>query len=240
MPDPLVFAAIAAAVAIGALVQGAVGLGLGLVAAPVVALLAPALMPGSLVWLGTVLPLLSLVKDWRSADWDGLRWAFAGRIPGTVLGVVVVSMVSARLLGVLVGVMVLVAVVLTALVIRLPMRPGVLAGAGVVSGLTGTTTSIGGPPLALVYQHVTGPRLRGTLAAYFAGGGVLSLAGLGLAGELDAAQGMAALLLTPFLLVGFLLGGPVRRHVDAGRTRVAVLVICACSALVLLARSLVG
>ncbi len=240
MPDPLVFAAIAAAVAVGALVQGAVGLGLGLVSAPVVALLAPALMPGVLVWLGTLLPLLSLVKDWRSADWRGLRWAFAGRVPGTALGVVVVSMVSARLLGVLVGAMVLVAVALTALVVRLPMRPAVLAGAGVVSGLTGTATSIGGPPLALVYQHVTGPRLRGTLAAYFVGGGVLSLGGLALAGELDAAQGVAALLLTPFLLVGFLLGGPVRRHVDAGRTRAAVLVICASSALVLLLRSLAG
>jgi uncharacterized membrane protein YfcA len=217
-----------------------VGLGLGLVAAPVVTLVEPGLMPGVMIWLASAYPLLTLATEWRHTDWRGLRWALAGRVPGTALGVAVVAVVSTRLLGVLVGVMVLVAVLLTWLVVRLPERPAVLAGAGVVSGVTGTATSIGGPPLALVYQHVTGARLRATMAVYFVGGGVLSLTGLAVGGQLDAGQAMTAIALAPFLVAGFLLAGPVRRHVDAGRTRAAVLVVCAASALVLLVRSAVG
>jgi uncharacterized membrane protein YfcA len=240
VPAAETFAVLAAAVALGALVQGAVGLGLGLVAAPVVTLVEPGLMPGVMIWLASGYPLLTLATEWRHTDWRGLGWAVAGRVPGTALGVAVVAVISARALGVLVGVMVLAAVLLTWQVVRLPERPAVLAGAGVVSGVTGTATSIGGPPLALVYQHVTGARLRATMAGYFAAGGVLSLAGLALGGQLDSAQAVTALALVPFLVAGFLLAAPVRRHVDAGRTRAAVLLVCAASALVLLVRSVVG
>jgi uncharacterized protein len=235
-----VFAVLAVAVTAGGVVQGAVGLGLGLVAAPVAALVDPELMPGVMLWLAAAYPLLTLLREGRATDWHGLTWAFAGRLPGTVLGVVVVSAVSARLLGLIVGVIVLVAVVLTWQVVTLPMRRGVLVGAGIVSGVTGTATSIGGPPLALVYQHVTGPRLRATMATYFFGGALLSLLGLAVVGELDAADGAWALALAPFLVLGFLLAETVRRHVDAGRTRAAVLVVCAASALALVVRSAFG
>lgn len=235
-----VFAVLAVAVTAGALVQGAVGLGLGLVAAPVCALVDPDLMPGVMLWLAAAYPVLTLLREGRASDWGGLGWAFAGRIPGTVLGVAIVSAVSARLLGLLVGVIVLVAVFLTWRVVTVPMRRDVLVGAGVVSGVTGTATSIGGPPLALVYQHETGARLRATLATYFLGGALLSLGGLALVGDLTVRDGLWALALVPFLVVGFVLSDLVRRHVDAGRTRHAVLVVCAASALALVARSSLG
>ena len=234
------FAILAAAVTVGALVQGAVGLGVGLVAAPVTTLVEPRLMPGVLIWLSAFYPLFTLRREGRHTDWPRLRWALAGRVPGTVAGVLVVSAFSARVLGVAVGVMVLAAVVLTWQVVRLPMRRDVLLGVGVVSGVTGTATSIGGPPLALVYQHETGPRVRATLATYFVVGGLLSLAGLALTGELRRDDGLWAAGLAPFLVLGFLLSGPVRAHVDAGRIRAGVLVVCAASAAALLVRSLAG
>ena len=39
----------------------------------------------------------------------------------------------------------------------------------------GSITSIGGPPMALVYQHRTGPELRATLALFFVFGSSLSI-----------------------------------------------------------------
>jgi uncharacterized protein len=235
-----VFAVLAVAVTLGGAVQGSAGLGLGLVAAPVATLVEPSLMPGVMLWLAAAYPVLTLAREGRSADWHGLVWAFAGRLPGTVLGVAVVSAVSARLLSLLVGVIVLVAVVLTWQVVTLPMRWDVLVGAGVVSGVIGTATSIGGPPLALVYQHVTGPRLRATMATYFCGGALLSLLGLQVVGHLDGDDALWALGLAPFLVLGFWLAETVRRRVDAGRTRATVLVVCAASAVALVVRSAFG
>ncbi|MDQ1627468.1 MAG: uncharacterized protein QOI54_1212 [Actinomycetota bacterium] len=240
MSPVAVFVVLAVAVTVGAVVQGAVGLGLGLVAAPIATMVDPSLMPGVMLWLAATYPVLTLVKEGGASDWHGLGWAFAGRVPGTVAGVAVVSLVSARLLGLLVGLVVLVAVVLTWRVVTLPMRRGVLVGAGLVSGVTGTATSIGGPPLALVYQHETGARLRATMATYFLVGALLSLAGLALVGKGDAHAAGYAVALVPFLVLGFVLSGSVRRHVDAGRTRSAVLVVCAASATALVVRSLLG
>jgi uncharacterized membrane protein YfcA len=240
MSPAVVFAVLAAAVTVGAVVQGAVGLGLGLVAAPVATLVDPHLMPGVLLWLAAALPVITLAHEGRHTDWPTLRWAFAGRVPGTVLGVLVVTVASTQTLGLLVGLMVLVAVVLTWRVVRLPMRRSVLVGAGVVSGVSGTATSIGGPPLALVYQHETGPRLRATLATYFLLGASMSLLGLAVAGELRSTDLWWALALTPFLGIGFVVSGWLRRHVDAGRTRAAVLLVCGASAVALVVRSLVG
>ena len=240
MPSPGVLALLALAVTAGALVQGSVGLGLALVAAPVTMLVEPALMPGLLVCLASGYPVLTLAREWRDVDWHGLGWAFTGRLPATAVGAWIVSVASVRVLGVLVGVMVLVTVALTVRLVRLPLRGWTLAGAGAVGGITGTATSIGGPPLALIYQHEPGPRVRATLAGFFLGGGLLSLAGLAAVGELRAGQAATALALVPCLALGFALSVLVQRHVDAGRTRVAVLTVCTVSALTLIARSVLA
>lgn len=240
MPPVDVMIALAVIVAVGALVQGAVGLGLGLVSAPLMTLIAPSLMPGTMLWLAAILPVMTLVRDWADVDWRGLGWAFAGRVPATVLGAWIVSVVSTRTLGVVVGFMVLVAVILTARTVRLPMTRTALIGAGVVSGVSGTATSIGGPPLALLYQHAPLSQLRATLGVYFLGGALVSLAGLAVVGDLTAAQGKAALWLLPGVVLGFAVSVRVRQHVSGPRVRVYVLALCAAAALVLIARTVLG
>ncbi|PZF84495.1 sulfite exporter TauE/SafE family protein [Jiangella anatolica] len=240
MPPIDVLLVLAVAVFLGAAVQGAIGLGLGLLAAPVATLLAPELMPGTMLWLSMLLPVFSLAREWAHVDWWGLRWAFLGRVPATVLGAWIVSVSSPRLLSVLVGLVILIAVVLTVRTVRLPMRAGVLVGAGAVSGISGTATSIGGPPLALVYQGELGPRVRATLAMYFLIGAGFSLLALAVVGELTMEQTTAALWLAPVLVVGFAAASGLRRFVDGGRLRYAVMVVCALSAVTLIVRALAG
>ena len=75
-------AILAVAITTGALVQGTLGLGLGLIAAPVVTLVDASLMPELMLWLAAMMPLLTLVQEWRHADPRGLAWALAGPHPG--------------------------------------------------------------------------------------------------------------------------------------------------------------
>jgi uncharacterized membrane protein YfcA len=233
---PLLVAGLA--VLAGALVQSAVGLGLALLAAPVVTLLDPSVMPGAMQVLAFVLPLFTLAAEWRHVDWRGVGWALLGRLPGVLLGVWVVKAASPGTLAVIIGAMVLAAVALTAWTVTVPRTPRTLAVAGVVSGVTGTATSIGGPPIALVYQHAKGPRIRATLAMYFAAGSLLSMTALAAGGELPPRALLAGVLLVPFVAAGFAAAAPLRRRLDAGRTRAAVLLVAAVSAVVLIARGL--
>nr|BFE81528.1 sulfite exporter TauE/SafE family protein [Planobispora longispora] len=227
------------AVFAGAVVQGAVGFGLGLVAAPMITMLAPSVMPGAIQMVNVTLPLFTLMAEWRRVDWRA-RLRGAGRLPGSFVGGLVVVYVSTRLLGVLVAVMVLIAVVLTVRAAAVPRTPATLTGAGFVSGITGTATGIGGPPIALVYQNAKGPQIRATLAMFFFLSAAQSLAILALLGRLPVGAATFGAALVPFVIVGFLASGPLRRYLDAGRVRTAVLVVVTLSALGLIVQSALG
>jgi uncharacterized protein len=223
-------------VALGALVQGAVGYGMALVASPLLALLEPTLVPVPLLMLTSVHAVLAAVRDWRHADWTGIGWATLGRLPGTGLGVLAVVALSQRVFAALVGLGVLACVLLSLLSWRPRPRPGSLLLAGLVSGAGGTAASIGGPPIALLYQEEAGPRVRGTISGYFVLGSVISLAALAAAGQVTGASMTSTAMLAPFLLAGFALSGPARRVLDNGWTRRAVLAVAAVSAVLLVGR----
>ena len=82
----------------------------------------------------------------------------------------------------------LVGVVLTSVGwIPAPRRRNVVL-AGATSGLLGTATAIGGPPMALVWQRNSGARLRGTMSGFFLVGSVMSLVVLAVTGAVDGAH----------------------------------------------------
>ncbi|MEV4563754.1 sulfite exporter TauE/SafE family protein [Nonomuraea sp. NPDC049419] len=228
------------AVFVGAIVQGAVGFGLGLVAAPLLTLLAPDLMPGAVQVVNMTLPLFTLAMEWRRVDWGGLGFAVLGRLPGSALGAVIVVYVSVYMRGVFVAVMVLVAVALTARALSVPRNAVTITSAGFVSGVTGTATGIGGPPIALVYQHAKGPQIRATLAMFFFLSAVQSLAILALVDELPSAALMVGGALIVPMLLGFLVSGPLRRYLDGGKVRTAVLVVAAASAVGLIVQNVLS
>lgn len=238
--DLWVVVVLAATLTVGAAVQGLVGLGLGLVAAPVTALVAPSLMPDLMLWMAALLPLVTLARERDHVDWRGLAWALPARVPGTAVGVVCVATFTDQQIGLAVALMVLVAVLVSAWAVVVPVTSGTLAAAGFASGITGTATSIGGPPLAVLYQHRPPAQIRCTLAVFFLVGAAMSLAGLGVAGALAVRDGLLALLLVPCLVIGFGLSRLLHGRVHARHLRPAVLAVCAASAMALLVRSLLA
>jgi uncharacterized membrane protein YfcA len=222
------------AIALGALVQGSVGFGIALVAAPLLAIIDPRLVPVPMLLLATAHAMLTLRREYRDTDWTGVGWALLGRLPGIVIGVLAVAVLPPRWFALAVAVIVLTCVALS--LVRWRPRPTVpaLLVAGVVSGAAGTASSIGGPPVALLYQHAHGARVRATMAAYFVVGSLLSLTGLLVGGQFSADAVAAAAVMVPFLVAGFALSGPLRRHLDHGWTRPAVLAMAGAGALALL------
>jgi uncharacterized membrane protein YfcA len=231
---------LACVLVLGATVQGLVGLGLGLVAAPVVTLLEPSLMPELMLVLAALLPLFTLVRSHDEIDWSGLGWVLSARVPGTALGVLLLAVFSDRAVGVTVALMVLLGVALTVTAVVVPVRPSTLVGAGLLSGLAGTATSIGGPPVAILYQHRSPAQIRSTLAVLFTVGAAMSLTGLWIGGRLDVPTLLLALSLTPCLALGAWAGGRLQGVLPDRAVRYSVLVLCAGSAIVLLVRSLWG
>jgi uncharacterized protein len=233
-----VVAVLATTLVFAAMVQGLVGLGLALVAAPVVTLLEPRLMPELMIWLGLMMPLVTLVREHHDIDWRGLGWSLPTRVVGTVIGVFLVAWFQPAGLGIAVGLMVLTSVVLTVRLVEIPVNVPTLVGAGFASGVTGTATSIGGPPIAILYQHHPPHQIRSTLGVFFVVGAAMSLTGLGIAGQLDRSALLLALTMVPALVAGFGLSRIANRRVPRHHIRTGVLLVSGLSAVVVLVRSL--
>lgn len=226
-----------AVVYVGGVMQAATGIGVGIVSSPVLIQVDPDFIPAAIVM--SVLPLSFTVawKDREHVDRPGVTVAILGRLPGIVLGVVVLAVVSENALAFLVSATVLIGVVASITARRFDPSMPALAAAGFASGFTGTAVGVGGPPIALTYQHSDPVTMRATISVFFSVGSVLSVVALGLAGEIGRRQLELTALLIPAILLGL---GTARRHktrlVGSG-VRPVVLSLSAFSAIALLIRT---
>ncbi|MFC9927764.1 sulfite exporter TauE/SafE family protein [Streptomyces sp. NPDC127190] len=228
-------AVLAPTVAAAAFVQGTSGLGFALIVAPVAGLLAPGLLP---VFVLTAMIPLNLYVAWRerhSLDMRGAGWITAARLAATPAGLALLWVIPAGALGPAVGAATVLAALVSLVAPAFEPGRGAFAVAGVVTGLTETATGVGGPPLALVYQHRPPGELRATVAVCFLVGEVASLALLLGTGRGHPADMGWALLLLPALAAGAWLSRLVHRRVDARRMRAFVLLFALVSGAALMA-----
>lgn len=223
---------------VGAAVQGAVGFGANLFAAPLLVLIDPGYVPVAVVVPSLALNALVLRTNRVPGAWSRVRWANLGQVPGVVAGAAVLAVVARENLSVFFAVLILLAVGLSVLGLRVRRSNGTLFGAGLVTGFMGTAVGIGGPPMALVLQDSEGTTLRAMLSRVFFLGSCLSLAGLVAFGRVHVHDLVLGAALVPGTVAGFLASGRLRHRLDHGHIRVAVLTLSAASAVVALVRAL--
>lgn len=215
----------------GALVQASVGFGLSLSAGPLLIILNPLMVPAPLLMAALFLTILVAYRDRSGIRPSGVGTLMAGRVVGTVPGALLIASLPLAQTRLVLGILILAAVVMSAGGFRLSQRPGVIFGVGIVSGFMSSTVAIGGPPIALAYQHAKGKQLRGTLAFIFTIGTVISLTGLFLVGRFRINELQMGLVLLPGTLIGFMLSGRVAAFLDRGYTRIAILMLATSAAI---------
>jgi uncharacterized membrane protein YfcA len=208
------------------------GFGMALLAAPIIVLLNPAWVP---MVLTTTALFLSVANTWHQKRYLNLRSlapAFVTRIPGTLFGAWCLLNLNVHHLQLLVAAAVLVAVAVSTLKLEFQSTPTRMAWAGCISGFMGTTTSIGGPPMALIMQYEAPTNVRANLSAYFTYSCLLSMAVYISAGLFTRDIMWACVSFLPCAFFGFVLGVKVRPYVDGGRFRPLLLAMCTLAALV--------
>jgi hypothetical protein len=225
--DALEFAMAAAAVLFGSVVQGSIGVGLNIISAPVVAIFVPEALPATLVLVALPIALTTLRREHHALDRVALPWLLAGALPGTAIGLVIVDVASARELAIIVGSTVLTGVMLSVASPPVPTNRATSLIAGFTSNLFGTASAVGGPPVALLFQHRTGPIARATLGAFFLTSASLSIVGYVAIGTITWDQVLFALALMPLMVVGLWTSRHVHAFVDGGWLRPAMLAVSA-------------
>jgi uncharacterized membrane protein YfcA len=224
-------------VVIGSATQASIGIGLGLLAAPTLSLIDPAFIPGAIAIAVVPLTVGMTVREHEHVDREIYRAAI-GRLAGVVLGAWLLTRAGDGFIAIVIGASVLLAVIASATGIRFaPTRRNVMI-AGTASGFTGTVAAIGGPPMALTYQHSDPRTLRSSLAAFNMIGSAFTIPSLVIAGVIGLRELQLALVLVPGVFAGLWLGRIGIARLPAERVRLFVLIACAGSAVVLLGHEL--
>jgi len=236
----VVVAALLLASAAGGAIQGVLGFGFALVAVPALTLAEPEAVPVTVMLMALPMTVVMALRERHHIDVGGFATIMAGRVIGIAAGVVVLSLVPEGALSVLVGAMILLGVLLSVVGLDIKPTPWANVGAGALSGIMGTTSAIGGPALAVVYQRRPGPELRSTLALSYLAGIVLAVGALAAVGRVHIWHVVLALELVPGLLFGLWLSFRLARVLDQTWLRPAVLVFAAAAGGVIIVRAAIG
>jgi uncharacterized protein len=226
------------AMAVGGCLQGAVGFGSNLVAAPLLILLAEAYVPAPIVIASILLNALMIRREGHASFDPTVKPAMVSQVPGAVLAGALLAVLPERGLSLLFAALVLLGVAVSAAGWHLRPTRRTLVGAGLAAGFMGTISGIGGPPIALVYQRSSGPTLRATLSRFFLVGGFVSVAALAASGQIDASNLRACLVTVPAAAAGFSVSRPIARRVDRGSVRPIVLLLSSVAAVAVVVREL--
>ncbi|GLT19160.1 UPF0721 transmembrane protein [Vibrio zhanjiangensis] len=214
---------------LGAFVQTAIGFGLAIVAAPLLFLVSPDYVPAPICLVALYISILNALKHRDSVEIGGLKMALIGRVPGSIAGGVLLVMVSTDILALWLGMLVLLAVAMSFLPFRIePTSPRMMV-AGFFSGFFGTSSGIGGPPMALLLQHQEANQLRGNLSAFFVFSSVISLVVQMPVGFLTLHHLWITVPLIPASWLGYKLARATTQTLQKEKIRFAALLLCTIS-----------
>ncbi|MCP4386557.1 MAG: sulfite exporter TauE/SafE family protein [Hyphomicrobiales bacterium] len=236
--DPALYSVAFLIIVVGATAQSTLGIGLGVVAAPAMALLDPRMVPGPLLVLALLTSLMVVIRDRRDLRFGHLSYALSGRVPASILGGLTAGALGQRDFLLLFAGLVIAAVALSLTGWKIAPTRRNLFLAGSASGYMGTITSAGGAPMAIVYQHSPAAEVRANMSAFFFAGALVSIGSLIAFGAFDWAELAFAIYLIPALWLGFFLSRYFRAFADNGWMRPSMLVLCGAAAATLVVRAL--
>ena len=213
-------------IVIGAFVQTAIGFGLAVIAAPLLFFINPYYVPAPITMCALVLSVFNVYSYRGHVSFRGLGNAIIGRIPGSLCGAALLLWIDKDWLALWIGLSVLGGVGVSLTSLRWQPTPGRMMLAGFMSGFMGTSSSIGGPPMALLWQHQEVNLVRANLAAFFVVSCLMSLLVLAPIGQFGVQQLMLGLPLLPATLVGFLIARRTMSQVPHRQLRIASLTLC--------------
>ncbi len=227
-----------AAVFGGAVVQGIVGFGMGLLSASItLRALGPQLMAPVNVGLAVCMNVSLFLKLRRNADWSIIAPLLIGSPFGIWLGTYLPHIIPANIFKTCFGVF----VALSGVVLWSGWKcaaEGFLPrmAVGFASGILSGSISLGAPPVAIFLTAGSTPKhiFRSSVSAYLTAQNVMSAIAFGLRGAYTANyfKGLGTLL--PFVLAGTWLGARVASRVNEALFRRAVMILIIVSGLSLL------
>lgn len=225
-------------VIIGSVVQFGMGMGFGMVAAPLLALIDPTLVPISAIFLGVLTSLGVVIEDRRNIRWNEVSLYLSGRFVGVLIASFLLSKLTNQKSFILIfGILTLIAILISLIGFKFKFNKRNIHIVGQVSGFMGTLTAVSAPPVAILYQDHKLNESRATMAAFFLTGGFLSLIGIYWSGWAGLSETLSAALLVFPMVIGIFLAKKLKKFFIS-QFRFGLLALSGISAICLILRGI--
>ena len=220
---------------LGAITQSAIGIGFG-IPAGILVLLEPSMVPSCIILMGSFLALSNAMLSYKDIIKVDLIYSYTGRVIGSILAMPLIFLTLGTDYYLIVfGVLLLIATYLSAKKWNIVATKKNITIAGTASGIMGTLTGIGGPPMAIVYQNSSAPKVVATLNMFFGIGALFSVLLFVYFDLINLPEVMKSIYLAPGLVIGTYIGrrGIVRKFVNRNLKNL-IIAVCFISALVII------
>lgn len=220
--------------------QVSTGMGFGMISAPLLALLDPVFAPIPILMIGIVIAANGAWPERTNIVpaeiWTGLGGRFAGMLMAVGLLFLFTDRSAFMLLF---GTFTLLAIAIRVFGRKVAFNLRNHAALSTLSGLMGTITSVGAPPMAILYYGQAASKVRPTLNALFLISCLTGLAGQMMADNISMAHAVIAFCFLPSALLGI---GLARRFRTSNSQKLGntMLAISAAAAIALIIRGLFG
>lgn len=211
--------------AVGAIVQGSAGIGLGLVASPILLSIDPSFAPGPLLIGGVVVGARHMAAEWEDLDRPTLGRSLIGLPIGAIGGLAVLRVMAADTLSLMIGLLICAAALflLSGVNVRRTNTVDVMTGAA--SAFTSITAALPGPPLVIGFADLSPRCLRCTVSVFVAATSAFAFVGLVAIGRFGQHEATLLAVMVPGLLLGVVLSRWTRPLLDRHWFRPAILAL---------------
>ena len=225
----------------GAITQSAIGIGFG-IPAGILVLLEPSMVPSCIILMGSFLALSNAMLSYKDIIKVDLIYSYTGRVIGSILAMPLIFLtLGTDYYLIIFGVLLLIATYLSAKKWNIVATKKNITIAGTASGLMGTLTGIGGPPMAIVYQNSSAKKVVATLNMFFGIGALFSVLLFIYYDLINLPEVMKSIYLTPGLIIGTYIGRRkiIREFVNRNLKNL-IIAVCFISAVVIILDAIIS
>ena len=225
----------------GAITQSAIGIGFG-IPAGILVLLEPSMVPSCIILMGSFLALSNAMLSYKDIIKVDLIYSYTGRVIGSILAMPLIFLtLGTDYYLIIFGLLLLIATYLSAKKWNIVATKKNITITGTASGLMGTLTGIGGPPMAIVYQNSSAKKVVATLNMFFGIGALFSVLLFIYYDLINLPEVMKSIYLAPGLIIGTYIGRRkiIREFVNRNLKNL-IIAVCFISAVVIILNAIIS
>lgn len=208
---------------LGSILQRAMGVTVGMIIVPFLAMISYKLVPVPIAFASLTLTIMMAYKGREHIDMENISQISFSMLAGILLSILILKNIKLEYMGLVFGVFILISVVISIKIKTFNLNTRINYAGGFIAGVMGSMAAVGGQILALLFQNHPLESLKSTLAFLYTLSSVFMLVVFYIFGEFSYNQFISGVFMMPGFIIGFFLAPIFSKYFNPKYSKAIVL-----------------